>query len=55
MTAVPDRPAIRRVLETVLYVDDMARAVAFYRDVPGLRIMGGHSVELATPGVWETY
>ncbi|MEQ1730683.1 MAG: VOC family protein [Vicinamibacterales bacterium] len=31
------RPVIRRVLETALYVDDMARAVAFYRDVLGLR------------------
>ena len=36
------KPAIRRVLETALYVDDMARAVAFYRDVLGLRIMGGN-------------
>jgi catechol 2,3-dioxygenase-like lactoylglutathione lyase family enzyme len=34
------RPAIRRVIETALYVDDMNRAVAFYRDVLGLRIMG---------------
>ena len=30
-------PAIRRVVETALYVDDMTRAVAFYRDVLGLR------------------
>lgn len=29
-------PRIRRVVETALYVDDMARAVAFYRDVLGL-------------------
>lgn len=36
------KPAIRRVLETALYVDDMARAVAFYRDVLGLRVMGGN-------------
>ena len=42
MSAGSDRPAVRRVLETALYVDDMARAVAFYRDVLGLRIMGGH-------------
>ena len=42
MSVVPDPPAVRRVLETALYVDDMARAVAFYRDVLGLRIMGGH-------------
>jgi len=34
-------PRIRRVLETALYVDDMDRAVAFYRDVLGLRPMGG--------------
>lgn len=34
-------PRIRRVLETALYVDDMARAVAFYRDVLGLIPMGG--------------
>ncbi len=34
-------PRIRRVLETALYVTDMARAVAFYRDVLGLRPMGG--------------
>lgn len=43
MSAVPERPAVRRVLETALYVDDMARAVAFYRDVLGLRVMGGHA------------
>ena len=30
-------PPIRRVLETALYVDDLARAGAFYRDVLGLR------------------
>ena len=34
-------PRIRRVLETALYVDDMERAVAFYREVLGLRPMGG--------------
>ncbi len=33
---------VRRVLETSLYVDDMVRAVAFYRDVLGLRPMGGN-------------
>lgn len=32
-------PRIRRVVETALYVDDMARAVAFYRDALGLRAM----------------
>ncbi len=30
-------PAIQAVLETTLYVSDVARAVAFYRDVLGLR------------------
>src|SRR5262245_20947943 len=33
-------PVVRRVVETALYVDDMKRAVAFYRDVLGLRPMG---------------
>jgi catechol 2,3-dioxygenase-like lactoylglutathione lyase family enzyme len=32
-------PVITRVLETALYVEDVARAVAFYRDVLGLRPM----------------
>lgn len=36
-----ERPAIARVLETALYVDDVPRAAAFYRDVLGLRPMGG--------------
>ncbi|MEO5989943.1 MAG: VOC family protein [Candidatus Eisenbacteria bacterium] len=40
-------PRIRRVLETALYVTDMARAVAFYRDVLGLFAMGGN--ERLTP------
>ncbi len=34
------RPPVRRVLETALYVDDLERAVAFYRDVLGMRPMG---------------
>lgn len=34
-------PRINRVVETVLYVDDLARGVAFYRDVLGLRVMTG--------------
>ena len=34
-------PSIRRVLETALYVEDMDRAVDFYRDALGLRVMGG--------------
>lgn len=32
-------PAITRVLETALYVDDVPRVVAFYRDVLGLRAL----------------
>ncbi|HUK63034.1 MAG TPA: VOC family protein [Dongiaceae bacterium] len=35
----PAPPAIRRVVETALYVEDMSRAVAFYRDVLGLAPM----------------
>lgn len=34
-------PRIDGVVETILYVDDLARAVAFYRDVMGLRAMTG--------------
>lgn len=32
-------PTIARVLETALYVDDLAAATAFYRDVLGLRVI----------------
>lgn len=32
-------PAIERILETALYVDDLDRATAFYRDVMGLRVL----------------
>ena len=32
-------PTIARVLETALYVDDLGRAVAFYRDVLGLVVL----------------
>lgn len=32
-------PAIARVLETALYVDDVPQVVAFYRDVLGLRAL----------------
>jgi catechol 2,3-dioxygenase-like lactoylglutathione lyase family enzyme len=35
-TAGTGTPSIRRVLETALYVDDLDRAKAFYRDVLGL-------------------
>ena len=33
-------PPIDGVLETSLYVDDLGRATAFYRDVIGLRVLG---------------
>lgn len=36
-----ERPAINGVLETILYVEDLARAVAFYRDVLGFGLMTG--------------
>jgi catechol 2,3-dioxygenase-like lactoylglutathione lyase family enzyme len=32
-------PSIAKVLETALYVDDLDAAVAFYRDVLGLRVL----------------
>ena len=32
-------PPLRRVLETALYVDDLARARAFYEDLLGLPVM----------------
>lgn len=34
-------PAIRHLLETALYVDDMERAVAFYRVILGLDLLEG--------------
>lgn len=34
-------PRIRRVLETALYVRELARSTAFYRDVLGLEVMTG--------------
>lgn len=34
-------PAIHGVVETILYADDLGRAVAFYRDVIGLMPMTG--------------
>lgn len=34
-------PPIDGIVETILYVDDLARAVAFYRDVLGLEPMTG--------------
>lgn len=32
-------PPILRILETALYVDDLERALAFYRDVMGLTVL----------------
>ncbi|HTX64516.1 MAG TPA: VOC family protein [Opitutaceae bacterium] len=37
-------PPIEGVVETALYVDDLARAAAFYRDVLGLRPIAGDHV-----------
>jgi catechol-2,3-dioxygenase len=37
VTEVRERPAVEGVLETALYVDDLAYASAFYEDVIGLR------------------
>lgn len=36
-----DAPTLHGVLETAVYVDDLARAVAFYRDVLGLTPLAG--------------
>lgn len=35
------QPAIEGIVETVLYVGDLPRAIAFYRDVLGLPLMTG--------------
>ena len=43
-------PRVRRVLETALYVDNLEGGTSLY-----FRDPDGHSVEIATPGVWETY
>lgn len=32
-------PVVSHILETALYVDDLDAAVAFYRDILGLRVM----------------
>lgn len=34
-------PRLEGIVETVLYVDDLARAVAFYREVLGLPVVAG--------------
>ena len=38
---LPAAPRINGVVETILYVDDLARAAAFYRDVLGLERIAG--------------
>ena len=37
MSGVARGPAVRRLLESALYCDDLPRTAAFYRDVLGLR------------------
>jgi len=39
MTVGEKMPRLKSVLETSLYVQDMNRAIAFYRDVLGLRLI----------------
>lgn len=41
MSKAKNPPPINGVVETVLYVDDLPRAVAFYRDLLGLTPMQG--------------
>jgi len=43
-------PPINGVVETVLYVDDLAKAVAFYRDLLGLVPMQGDPVRFQAFG-----
>src|SRR5947209_6295276 len=38
---MPTAPALHGVVETILYVDDVPRATAFYRDVLGCRPLTG--------------
>lgn len=33
-------PSLKYILESALYIEDVARAVAFYRDVLGLALLG---------------
>ncbi len=52
-------PGVQGIVETILHVDDLPRAVAFYRDEIGLEPMAGdpdgHLVEFITPGIWPNY
>ncbi len=41
-------PPIRGIVESILYVDDLDRAVSFYRDELGLRPMVGDGVRFQT-------
>ena len=41
-------PPIAGIVETVLYVEDLPRAIAFYRDVLGLPMMTGDPVRFQT-------
>lgn len=41
MASTPAAPRLHGVVETALYVDDMGRAGAFYRDVLGLGVLAG--------------
>lgn len=40
MSSAP-RPSVHGVVESILYADDLPRAIAFYRDVLGLRLLTG--------------
>ena len=39
-------PALNGIIETALYVDDMARAAKFYEEILGLRLIGGDADRL---------
>ncbi|HWJ76280.1 MAG TPA: VOC family protein [Kaistia sp.] len=41
MAVTASAPPITGVLETAIYVENVARAVAFYRDVVGLKLLAG--------------
>jgi len=41
-------PPIEGIVESVLYVEDMARAIVFYRDVLGLPLMTGDPARFQT-------
>ena len=41
MHSADPAPLINGVVETILYTDDLERAIAFYRDILGLGLMNG--------------